>query len=76
MYIETAFRIATNNQRNLSPNIYSKIESIMQEHINDRRYKLFVLAGTDHSCIVKFRNTKFYLYHDYECKLWRAEYSN
>lgn len=60
----------------LEPKVYKQIEDNLRFECRDRRYNLFVKAGTNHSTIFTFMKVKYYVYFDYNVNKWIAEYNN
>lgn len=60
----------------LEPKIYKQIEDNLRFECRDRRYDLFVKAGTNRSTIFTFMKVKYYVYFDYNVNKWIAEYNN
>lgn len=42
----------------------------------DKRFHLFVEAGTNKSTLFKFMKQRYYVYYDYSINKWKAEYNN
>lgn len=42
----------------------------------DKRFDLFVEAGTNKSTLFKFMRQRYYVYYDYSINKWKAEYNN
>ena len=49
----------------LKPKVYKQIEDNLRFECRDRRYDLFVKAGTNRSTIFTFMKVKYYVYFDY-----------
>lgn len=60
----------------LEPKVYKQIEDNLRFECRDRRYDLFVKAGTNRSTIFTFMKVKYYVYFDYNVNKWIAEYNN
>lgn len=60
----------------LEPKVYKQIEDNLRFECRDRRYNLFVKAGTNRSTIFTFMKVKYYVYFDYSVNKWIAEYNN
>lgn len=75
-YIETAFNVCANAQQ-LSPKVYSEIETYLRILGRDCRYKLHIYAGSNTSCIVSFGSKRkvYVSFNHAECK-WSAKYSD
>jgi len=70
MNLEKSLNKATNNKPILSPKIYQKFESLI--NINDRRFKLHCLAGTNNSCLFKFHGFRWYAYYSHDDQKWNV----
>lgn len=60
----------------LEPNVYEQIEKELQFEGRDKRFHLFVEAGTNKSTLFKFMKQRYYVYYDYSINKWKAEYNN
>lgn len=60
----------------LEPKIYEQIEKELQFEGRDKRFHLFVEAGTNKSTLFKFMKQRYYVYYDYSINKWKAEYNN
>lgn len=60
----------------LESKVYKQIEDNLRFECRDRRYDLFVKAGTNRSTIFTFMKVKYYVYFDYSVNKWIAEYNN
>lgn len=61
---------------NLEPKIYEQIEKELQFEGRDKRFHLFVEAGTNKSTLFKFMKQRYYVYYDYSINKRKAEYNN
>lgn len=61
---------------NLEPNVYEQIEKELQFEGRDKRFHLFIEAGTNKSTLFKFMKQRYYAYYDYSINKWKAEYNN
>lgn len=60
----------------LEPKVYKQIEKELRFEGRDKRFDLFVEAGTNKSTFFKFMKKRYYVYYDYSINKWKAEYNN
>lgn len=72
--IEVAFNNALQIKGNgiLDPKFFRIVESRLKLK-HDKRYKLFALAATDDSCIIKYMNQKYYVKYSLKRRGYEAE---
>ena len=51
-----------------TPIFFADVEQALQEYVCDRRYKMKVLAASDHSATLKFQGKRFYYLYDFSKK--------
>lgn len=56
----------------LYPKFYKKAENYLKTHF-DGRCSLFVLAGSDSSCLVKYKNMKYWVDYNFTTKQYEIE---
>lgn len=49
----------------LCPKVFAVLQSKLKESL-DGRYKIFVLAASDTSAIIKYQGVEYHMYYDYE----------
>lgn len=60
----------------LEPKVYEQIEKKkLRFEGRDKRFDLFVEAGTNKSTLFKFMKQRYYVYYDYSINKWKAEYN-
>lgn len=59
----------------LEPKVYEQIEKELRFEGRDKRFDLFVEAGTNKSTLFKFMKKRYYVYYDYSINKWKAEYN-
>lgn len=76
-HIEVAFNVCANAQQ-LSPKVYSEIETYLRLLVRDCRYKLHVYAGSNTSCIVSFGSNKrkVYVSFNHAEQKWNAKWND
>lgn len=56
----------------LCPKFYKKAENYLKTHF-DGRCSLFVLAGSDSSCLVKYKDMKYWVDYNFTSKQYEIE---
>ena len=54
----------------------NKLKKKLRFEGRDKRFDLFVEAGTNKSTLFKFMKKRYYVYYDYSINKWKAEYNN
>ena len=57
--------IKGHSDNKLCPAVFTALQSKLKESL-DGRYKIFVLAASDTSAIIKYQGVEYHTYYDYE----------